>query len=128
MKVTFKNRSEVWFTLYGGIENVKEKSVNFKLGVWSACLNKNKLLKRVRNQLDTKMARGESMYAEIHSAYGIKGLLDKPIQRTFYLQELQKVQLKEKYTIEQILGKRMCKRRLEYKVIFRLPPQSVNLI
>ena len=56
----------------------------------------------------------------------IKDLLDEPIQGTFYPQELQKVQLKEKYTIEKILAKRTRKRRVEYKVKFKGYPSKFD--
>ena len=51
--------------------------------------------------------------------FRIEGMLYEPIQGTFLLQELQKMQLKVKCILKKILDKKTPKRRVEYKVKFK---------
>ncbi|GBO34007.1 hypothetical protein AVEN_90468-1 [Araneus ventricosus] len=60
------------------------------------------------------------------SVYHIKDLLGEPVLGTFYLQELQKVKLKESFPVEKILKKRTKKKRLEYFVKFKGYPNKFN--
>ena len=125
--VTPENQSDVWFTLYGDMENVKRKPCVFQVGD-TVRVSKHKLTfeKGYETNWTEELFIVTECVLRDPPVYRIKDLLDEPIQGTFYSQELQKVQPKNEYTIEKILKKRWRKGRLEYEVKFKGYPSKFN--
>ena len=127
VEVTPENESDVWFTLYGDMENVKRKPCVFQVGdVVRVSKQKLTFEKGYETNWTEELFVVTDCVPRDPPVYRIKDLLDEPIQGTFYPQELQKVQLKEKYAIEKILSKRTRKRRVEYKVKFKGYPSKFD--
>lgn len=125
--VNSENEQDVWFTLYGNMENSETKPCVFQAGD-IVRVSKHKLTFEKgyeTNWTDELFVVTECVRRD-PPVYRIKDLLDEPIQGTFYVQELQKVSLKSHYTVEKILKKRMRNKRLEYLVKYRGYPTKFN--
>ena len=127
VEVTAENESDVWFTLYGRIDNEKKQPCVFQVGdVVRVSKQKLTFEKGYETNWTEELFVVTECVARYPPVYRIKDLLDEPIQGTFYPQELQKVQPKENYTIEKILEKRIRKGRVEYKVKFKGYPRKFD--
>lgn len=127
VEVTRENESDVWFTLYGDMEDVKRKPCVFQAGdVVRVSKQKLTFEKGYETNWTEELFVVTECVARDPPVYRIKDLLDEPIQGTFYPQELQKVKMKDTYTIEKILKKRTRKRRMEYFVKFKGYPNKFN--
>lgn len=120
VEVTSENERDVWLALYGNMKNTKRKPCVFQVGD-TVRISKHKLTfeKGYETNWTEELFVVTECIQRVPPVYRIKDLLDESIQGTFYAQELQKVQMKDKYTIEKILDKRMRKGRVEYKVKFK---------
>lgn len=127
VEVTPENESDVWFTLYGKMQDVERKPCVFKVGE-IVRVSKQKLTfeKGYETNWTEELFVITECVARDPPVYRIKDLMDEPIQGTFYPQELQRVQPKEDYTIEKILEKRTRKGHVEYKVKFKGYPDKFN--
>ncbi|GBL99964.1 hypothetical protein AVEN_201548-1 [Araneus ventricosus] len=125
IEVNSENEREVWFTLYG------------KKSPPSTCVLNVEDIVRISKKKFTFEKGYETNFSEelfvvseyvkrSPSVYRIKDLLGEPVLGTFYLQELQKVKLKESFPVEKILKKRTKKKRLEYFVKFKEYPNKFN--
>ncbi|GBO05177.1 hypothetical protein AVEN_122123-1 [Araneus ventricosus] len=125
IEVNSENEREVWFTLYG------------KKSPPSTCvLNVGDIVRISKKKLTFEKGYETNFSEELFvvsecvkrspSVYRIKDLLGEPVLGTFYLQELQKVKLKESFPVEKILKKRNKKKRLEYFVKFKGYPNKFN--
>ena len=127
MEVNSENESDVWFTLYGKLENLKKKPCVFNVGD-TVRVSKQKLM--FEKGYETNWTEELFVITECVQrqppVYRIKDLLDEPIQGTFYVQELQKVRSKEEFLVEKVLKKRMRKRRIEYFVKFKSYSSKFN--
>lgn len=125
--VTRENQSHVWFTLYGDLENVKRKPCMFQPGdVVRVSKQKLTFEKGYETNWTEELFVVTECVQRDPPVYRIMDLLDEPIQGTFYLQELQKVKMKETFKIEKILEKRIRKKRVEYFVKFKGYPNKFN--
>lgn len=126
-EVNSNNESEVWFNLYGNMENVKRKPCLFKVGD-TVRVSKYKLTfeKGYESNWSEELFIVTECIQRDPPVYRIKDLLGEPIQGTFYREELQKVRPKEEFSIEKIIKKRKRNRRIDYFVKFKGYPQKFN--
>lgn len=126
-EVTKDNEREVWQTLYKDLNNAKRKPCLFKVGD-TVRVSKQKLTfeKGYESNWTEEIYIVTECVQRIPVVYRIKDLLDEPIQGTFYAQELQKVRLKEEFTVEKIIKKRTRKGRLEYFIKYSGYPDKFN--
>lgn len=119
-EVNSTNEREVWFTLYGGMENEKVKPHLLKVGD-TVRVSKHKLTfeKGYESNWSEELFLISECVKKLIPVYRITDLLHEPILGTFYEQELQKVTPKKEYIIEKVLKKRNRKGRLEYFVKFK---------
>lgn len=127
IEVNPDNERDVWFTLYGDMENVQQKPCVFKVGD-TVRVSKQKLTfeKGYETNWTEELFVVTECVPRDPPVYRIRDLLDEPIQGTFYPQELQKVQPKEKFNVERVLKKRTRKGRVEYQVKFKGYPSKFN--
>lgn len=125
--VTKDNESEVWFTLYGDLENVKRKPFIFQVGD-TVRVSKHKMTfeKGYETNWTEELFIVTECIPRHPPVYRIKDLLDEPIKGTFYPQELQKVQPKKDFAVEKVLQKRTRKGHVEYKVKFKGYPSKFD--
>lgn len=94
--MTPENENDMWLTLYGDMENADGKTL---------CVSSGRCYSCVETEINFRKRIYETNYTEVPfvltqyltrdaPVYRIKDLLDKPIQITFYPQELKKVHLK----------------------------------
>ncbi|GBO25915.1 Putative uncharacterized transposon-derived protein F54H12.3 [Araneus ventricosus] len=125
IEVNSENEREVWFTLYGK----KSPPSTCVLNVGDIVrISKKKLIfeKGYETNFSEELFVVSECVKRSPSVYRIKDLLGEPVLGTFYLQELQKVKLKESFPFEKILKKRTKKKRLEYFVKFKGYPNKFN--
>lgn len=125
-EVTQENESDVFFTLYGDLENVKRKPCVFKPGEYVR-ISRAKLTfeKGYTSNFTEELFIIKECVQRHPPVYRIADLLNEPILGTFYAQELQRVQLKSNFKIEKILKKRKRK-GMEYFVKFSGYPDKFN--
>lgn len=127
IEVTTDNERDVWFTLYGDMENMKMKPHKLKIGD-IVRISKQKLM--FEKGYETNWTEELFVIAELVNrdlpVYRVKDLLDESIEGTFYEQELQKVKPKEEFTVDEIISKRKRKGHLEYFVKFKGYPKKFN--
>lgn len=125
--VNSENEQDVWFTLYGNMENVNTKPFIFQKGD-TVRVSKHKLNFEkgyLPNWSEEIFIITECVRRD-PPVYRIRDLLNEPITGTFYAEELQKVRAKQEYTIEKILKKRTNKGATEYFIKYRGYPQKFN--
>ncbi|XP_054711451.1 uncharacterized protein LOC129221040 [Uloborus diversus] len=127
VEVNTENESDVWFTVYGNLYDIKRKPCVFNVGD-VVRISKQKLTfeKGYEANWTEELFIVTECVKRHPPVYRVKDLLGESIQGTFYSQELQKVKLKEDYTIEKILKKRVRKNKTEYFVKFRGYPEKFN--
>ncbi|GBO36397.1 Putative uncharacterized transposon-derived protein F54H12.3 [Araneus ventricosus] len=125
IEVKSENERGVWSTLYG------------KKSPTSTCvLNVGDIVRISKKKLTFEKGYETNFSEELFvvsecvkrspSVYRLKDLLGEPVLGTFYLQELQKVKLKESFPVEKILKKRTKKKRFQYFVKFKGYPNKFN--
>lgn len=126
-EVKKENESDVWFTLYGDMENLKRKPCTFNVGD-TVRVSKHKMLfeKGYETNWTQELFTVTECVRREPPVYRISDLLGEAIQGTFYAQELQKVRPKEEFLIEKIMKKRTRKGQLEYYVKYRGYPDKFN--
>lgn len=127
-EVNKENERDVWFALYGELEYLKKTPCQLKEGdvvrVSKAKLTFEKGYESNWTEEIFVVTKCEQRLQL--PVYRIKDLLGEPIQGTFYIEELQKVQPKELFPIEKILDKRFRKKRLEYLIKYKGYPPKFN--
>lgn len=125
--VNTNNDQDVWFTLYGNMENEKRKPFVYQVGD-TVRVSKHKLTfeKGYETNWSDELFVITECIPRNPPVYKIKDLLDEPIKGTFYAEELQKVRPKDEFTVEKILKKRTRNKRLEYLVNFKGYPAKFN--
>lgn len=125
--VNLSNESDVWFTLYGDLENVKQKPCVFSVGD-TVRISKRKLTfeKGYETNWSEELFIVTECVPRDPPVYRVKDLMDEAIQGTFYAQELQKVDPKDQFTIEKILKKRNRNGQVEYLVKYKGYPTKFN--
>ncbi|CAL1300469.1 unnamed protein product [Larinioides sclopetarius] len=125
IEVNHENEREVWFTLYDKIPPPSDCMLNVGDVVR---ISKKKLTfeKGYETNFTEELFVVTECVKRSPSVYRVKDLLGEPVLGTFYLQELQKVKLKETFPVEKILKKRTKKKRLEYFVKFKGYPNKFN--
>lgn len=125
--VNSDNEQDVWFTLYGNMENAKIKPCVFNEGD-TVRISKHKLIfeKGYETNWSEEIFIITECVQRVPKVYRIKDLLGEPIEGTFYAQELQKVQLKDNFAVEEVLKKRIRKGQIEYFVKYRGYPKKFN--
>jgi hypothetical protein len=125
-EVNIDNERDVWFTLYGDTKP-SPPECTFQVGD-VVRVSKHKLMfeKGYETNWSEELFIVTECIRRIPPVYRIKDLLDENIQGTFYAQELQKVSVKEEFTVEKILKKRTRKGQVEYFVKYRGYPNKFN--
>ena len=113
-EVNAGNESDVWFTLYGNLQNIKRKPSIFNIGDFVR-VSKHKMTfeKGYETNWTEELFKVTECIPRNPPVYRIKDLLDEPIQGTFYAEELQRVRPKQDFSIEKILKKRIRKGQQE---------------
>ena len=126
-EVTLQNEREVWFTLYGDLENIPRKPCVFKPGDYVR-ISRSKLTfeKGYTSNFTEELFIIKECVQRHIPVYRVVDLLDEPILGTFYAQELQRVQFKSEFKIEKILKKRKRSGILEYFVKYLGYPNKFN--
>ncbi len=127
VEVNVQNEQDVWFTLYGDMENLPKSKCIF---------NDDDIVRISKKKLTFEKGYETNWTEELFiitecvkrqpAVYRVKDLLGEVIQGTFYAQELQKVSMKEEFPVEKVLKKRMRKNKMEYFVKYRGYPLKFN--
>ena len=91
-------------------------------------LTKRPFKKRYTGQWSEELVVVSEKLRTIPPTYRVKGLVDEQIDGTFYHQELQLLRVKQDkvYTVERILKKRKCGKKIEYFVKWKGHGDKLN--